>query len=127
VLVTSDRAGCDEAAAAVPGVATYSTKDGFGKYMGRMRHPSETWPAIEDAARQALSRATESVPFVIDGLVRLRSQFRTSEEADYAAMLPDSSRLDAYTIEITRDTFRAAHSAMLAVFQLAMRGRTSGD
>jgi D-amino peptidase len=127
VLVTSDAAGCSEAAAALPGVRTYATKEGFGKYMGRALHPSDTWPAIEAAAREAVLGAKSVAPYTIDGPVTLRSEFRTSEEADYGAMLPDSNRLDAYTIELTRPTLRIAHSAMLAVFQLAARGRVSGD
>ncbi len=127
VLVTSDDAGCAEASAAIPGGRTYSTKEGFGKYMGRMLHPSETWPAIESAARSAVDSASTTEPFCIDGPVSMRSEFRNSEEADYASMLPDCERIGAYAIELTRPTFRLAHSAMLAVFQLAMRGRASGD
>lgn len=127
VLITSDQAGCDEAVSTIPGVGAYATKEGFGKYMGRMLHPSETWPAIEAAAKRAVATASSIRPFVIGGPVTLRSEFRTSEEADYASMLPDSVRSDAYTIELTRPTFREAHSSMLAVFQLASRGRTSGD
>ncbi|MFI5385122.1 MAG: M55 family metallopeptidase [Fimbriimonadales bacterium] len=127
VFVCSDRVGCDEATAAISGVRTYATKSGFGKYMGRMLHPSETWPGIEAAASEAMAAGSSISPFVIDGPVTMRCEFRTSEEGDYAAMLPDSTRLDAYTIELTQASFRAAHSSMLAVFQLAMRGRTSGD
>ncbi|HTQ10120.1 MAG TPA: M55 family metallopeptidase [Fimbriimonadaceae bacterium] len=127
VLVTSDQAGCDEAVAAVPGVRTYATKEGYGRYMGRLLHPSETWPAMEAAAKEAVSAAGGIAPYAISGPVTMRAEFRNSEEADYASMLPDSVRVDAYTIELTRPTFRLAHSAMLAVFQLAMRGRASGD
>lgn len=125
VFVSSDAVGCKEAASCVSGIVAYSTKDGFGKYMGRMRHPSETWPAIQEAARSSLTASI--APYVIEGPVRLRAEFRMSEEADYASMLPGSTRLDAYTIEVERETFRKAHSTMLAVFQLAMRGRVSGD
>ncbi|HVT11312.1 MAG TPA: M55 family metallopeptidase [Fimbriimonadaceae bacterium] len=127
VLVTSDQAGCDEADETIPIVSVHATKEGFGKYMGRMRHPSETWPGIESASERAMAGAKAVTPYRIEGPVTLRSEFRTSEEVDYASMLPGSTRLDAYTIELTRPTFRQAHSAMLTVFQLAARGRTSGD
>lgn len=121
VFVSSDKAGCDEAAAVLGGVHTYATKAGYGKYMGRMLHPSETWPGIEAAASKAVSSPLE--PYVVAGPVTMRCEFRTSEEGDYAAMLPDCRRLDVYTVELTKPDFRAAHSAMLAVFQLAMRSR----
>lgn len=125
VLVTSDRVGCDEAVAAIPGVATFSTKEGYGRYMGRMLHPGETWAAIEEAARQAVS--SPNTPLVVDGPVAMRADFRQSEEADYASMLPDCNRVDAYGIELIRPTFVEAHRAMLAAFQLAARGRDSGS
>ena len=125
VLVTSDRAGCDEAVQALTGVTTYETKEAFGKYMGRMLHPSETWPAIEAAAKRAVQSAHDTVPYRITGPVTLRAEFRTSEEADYASILPSLSRRDAYTVELTGQALREAHSAMLAVFQLASKGRDS--
>lgn len=127
VFVSSDRSGCEEAHDAIAGVRTYETKEGYGKYMGRMLHPSETWPGIESAAREAVAESANVKPFINPCPVTMRSEFRTSEEGDYAAMLPDCKRPDAYTIELTRPSFRLAHSAMLAVFQLATRGRTSGD
>lgn len=127
VFVSSDEAGCAEASAVLSGVRTYATKEGFGKYMGRMLHPSETWPAIESCAREAVLAAPSINPYSVSEPVALRCEFRTSEEGDYASMLRDCSRLDAYTIELTRSDVRKAHSAMLAVFQLAMRGRISGD
>jgi D-amino peptidase len=125
VLLTSDQAGCNEADQILPGVLVYATKVGYGKYMGQMLHPSETWPAIEDLANIAVGASLNANAYRISGPVTLRSEFRTSEEADYAAMLPGIFRLDAYTVELTRPEFREAHSAMLAVFQLAIKGRDS--
>lgn len=127
VFVSSDKAGCDEAAAALRGVRTFATKEGYGKYMGRLLHPSETWPGIEASACEAVKSAASVAVYGVGEPVTLRAEFRTGEEGDYASMLPGSTRLDAYTIELTRPSFREAHSAMLAVFQLAMRGRASGD
>ena len=47
VTVSSDSAGCREAEALIPGVITTSTKEGYGRYMARLLHPSETGPAIQ--------------------------------------------------------------------------------
>ncbi len=125
VFVSSDRAGCAEARETIVGVETYETKQGYGKYMGRLKHPSETWPAIEQGARQALESLCE--PLVMAGPITMRSEFHTSNECDMAAKLPFVKRLDAYSVEASAATVRECHRLMLAAFQMASNGRTAGD
>lgn len=125
VLVTGDDETCAEATACVAGIETYSTKTGFGRYMGWAKHPSETGPGIEAAAIRAVSAATKIAPFVVSGLVTMRAQFRTAEEADLPALMEGVSRLDAYTLEWVRPDLLSAHRVMLSVFNLSIRGRQS--
>jgi len=127
VLVTSDRVACDEATDCIPGIQTYRTKDGFGRFMGRLKHPSETGPAIELAAKQALESAQSIKPYVIEGPVTMRAEFRTVEEADLPSQMENLTRLDAYTLEWTRPNFMSAHRAALSVFNMSMHGRRSGN
>jgi len=126
ILVTSDKAACDEAEACIPGVHVYSTKTACGRFMGTLKHPSVTGPGIEEAAAKALSGSKDTKPYVIEGPTTMRAQFRTVEEADLPAQLENVSRIDAYTLEWTRSDFMLAHRAALSVFNLSMRGRQSG-
>jgi D-amino peptidase len=127
VLVTSDQTGCDEALAAIPGVTTYTTKTGLGRYMGRLRHPSVTGPGIEAAAKRALESAQTVAPTVFAGRVKLRTTFRNVEEADLAATLPDVDRVDAYTLEWSGSDFLSAHQIAYNVFGMSIRGRASRE
>ncbi|AIE86412.1 M55 family metallopeptidase [Fimbriimonas ginsengisoli] len=127
LLVTSDDAGCDEAKGALPGVTTYSTKTGFGRYMGRLKHPSVTGPGIEDAAAKAISSARVVPTHGTAEPTTMRVAFRTVEEADTASTLEGTQRVDAYSVEWTRPDFLGAHRTAYNVFHLSMQGRRFGS
>ena len=126
LLVTSDDVGCKEALDCLPGVRTFSTKVGFGRYMGQLAHPETTGPAIEAAAHEALKNAESCRPYSIGGAVTMRAEFRNVEEADLAAQLENVNRLSGYTVEWTRPSFMTAHRAALSVFNMSIQGRRSG-
>ena len=127
VLVTSDQIACAEAKNDVPGIHTYTTKEGLGRFMGKLKHPSETGPGIESASFQAMQKVANIEPYVINGAVTMRATFRTVEEADLPSQIENVARPDAYTLEWTRANFMAAHRAAISVFNLSMRGRQSGS
>jgi len=109
-MVSSDAAGCAEAAALIPGLETAVTKEGYGRYMGRLLHPSETAPLIEAAAERAVLRAGEIAPKRYAEPTTIRVEFNRAEEADMGARLvTEPTRIDAYTLEGTFDTYTAAH------------------
>jgi D-amino peptidase len=127
VLVTSDQAGCDEAVRHVPGVGTYATKFGLARYMGRLLHPSVTGPGIEATAEAALKNRALVPPKHLEGPVKMQVTFRTVEEADLAATLPEVRRINGDTLEWERDTFLLAHRTAYNVFNLSMQGRRSRE
>ena len=126
VLLTSDSVACIEATDCIPGVRTYSTKNGFGRYMGRLLHPSVTGPGIEMAAQAALEAVSTISPYVIEGPVTMKAEFRAIEEADLPAQLEGVERMDGYTLQWTRSDFMSAHRAALTIFNLSIQGRRSG-
>ena len=125
VLVTTDDAGVAEARAVLPESELFSTKEGYGRYHGRLKHPSETGPEIEQAAREGCARAPSIPPYVIGGRVRMRAEFHKVEEADMAATLPGLKRVDGYTIEWVKANMLEAHSFAYNVFTMSIRGRAS--
>jgi len=122
VFVSSDKAGCDEAAALIPGVATAAVKYGLGRYMGRVLHPSETGPLIEAAAEKAV-RGLKSI-----GTIKAaepstyRIEFNRSEEADFAAKHPAATRVDGYTIEVVGATYEVAHQLAQNIISFSANG-----
>ena len=127
VTVSSDRAGCDEIEALIPGVETAAVKVGLGRYMGRMLHPSETGPMIEAAAKRGVSRAKETKPWKAAEPCTYRIEFNRSEEADFAAKHPAAKRLDAYTLESVSPNYREAHRVAQNIIAFSLSGGRSGN
>lgn len=125
VLVTGDDQTCAETAETVLGAATYCTKTGMGRYMGQLRHPSETGAGIEEAARKAFERRDEVSPFQFLGEIEMEAEFRTTEEADLVSTMEGIQRLSGYRVRWRRSDFLTAHRAMLAVFNMSIQGRRS--
>jgi len=122
VMVSSDKAGCDEAAALIAGVATAPVKFGLGRYMGRVLHPSETGPLIEAAAEKGVRAARSIKPGKVAEPSTYRIEFNRSEEADFAAKHPAANRLDAYTIEVVGATYEIAHQLAQNIISFSANG-----
>lgn len=127
VCVTSDTAGCAEAQSLVPGVSTAEVKEGFGRYMGRLRHPSETGPLVEAAAKAGVAKAGQIAPWIVEGAATAKIAFNRAEMADTVAKLVGAARLDAYTVEYRAEDFQTAHRAIWTMLALSFIGRDSGD
>lgn len=121
VTVSSDQAGCLEAAGLLPGVETFATKFGLGRYMGRLLHPHETGPGIEAAAKRGLL-AKRAKPFVTSGPIKITLEFNRSEDADLCATLTEVTRIDAYACEGVGDDFERAHRAVWNMIETASMG-----
>lgn len=125
VMVSSDTAGCAEASTVVSGLHTAVVKEGLGRYMGRLLHPSETSTLIEDAAKAAVSTSSSISPWKPNEPVRVKIEFNRSEETDVACQMLGWERLDAYTIEFTADDWPTAHIATRRA--MAMGGTGAGS
>lgn len=122
VTVSSDEAGCAEASSFFDRVATASVKVGYGRYMARCLHPSETWPLIERAAFEGVqARATIGSYLPTDLTTRI--EFNSTHEADYACRLPGAGKTDAYTVEYRAGDVLELHRAMRMLMSLSLQGR----
>jgi len=122
VMVSSDLAGCREAESLVPGLACAVTKEGYGRYMGRLRHPSETGPDIEHAAEQGFKEREMAKPVRIQEPTHIEIEFNRAEEADMVARLTTVRRSDAYTVEGTFSTYEEAHQVIWNCVGMSFEG-----
>jgi D-amino peptidase len=122
VMISSDDAGCAEAAALIPAIQTASVKEGFGRYMGRLHHPSDTGPLIEAAAARAIGQISAAAPHRWEEPTHISVEFNRSEEADMGAKLPGVTRSDAYTLEGQYATYQEAHQAIWNLMALSFQG-----
>jgi len=124
-LVSSDRAGCEEAQALIPGVCTAITKDGFGRYMGQLIHPEETAKIIEKAAQDAVEKASQLDPWLPDMPITVRIEFNRSEETDAALKLIGTRRVDGYTVEYIGESWAEVHQAAWQIIHYADLGHAA--
>jgi D-amino peptidase len=125
VAVSSDHAGCAEAAGLIPGVETIEVKLGYGRFMCQTRHPAETGPAITHGVAAAISRRAEIAALVPDEACTVRIEFNRTEEADLCERIPGVSRLDGYSLEFGPHTFPIVHRAIGTFVAMAQMGAGS--
>lgn len=122
VMVSSDDAGCAEARNFFANVATASTKSGYGRYMARCLHPSETAALIERAAFEGVERRSTVGSYLPTDLTT-RIEFNMTNEADYACRMPGAKKEDGYTVSYTAQSVPELHRAMRMLMSLALQGR----
>lgn len=124
VMVSSDLAGCNEAESAINGVRTANVKEGLGRYMATLLHPSDTGPLIEKAAADAVS-SIKVKPWVPEEPVRVRIEFNRTEECDVACQMLGWVRSGAYIVDFKADDWPTAHIATRRA--MAMGGTGAGS
>lgn len=122
VMVSSDDAGCREAAHFFDRVATADVKAGYGRYMARCLHPSETAAIIERAAFEGVERRATIGSYMPTDLIA-RIEFNQTSEADYACRMPGTKKADAYTVEYVAQDVIELHRAMRMLMSLGISGR----
>lgn len=129
IMISSDQAGCDEAAELIPGIKAAVVKTGLGRYMGRLKHPSETGPLIREAARRAVVAGliARPVPARIEEPVTITLEQNRSEEADAVAMLPCFQRKDGFVCQGVFPTWMEAHRWTIRAFLTAAAAHRAGE
>jgi D-amino peptidase len=123
VAVSSDDAGCREASALFPGVHTAVVKYGYGRYMARCLHPSQSAPLIERAATQGVRDSHGVKPWTprgkkLDCLI----EFNRQEHADFACRMPGARKDSAYGVTYEASTTEELHRAARMLMALAGLG-----
>lgn len=127
VCISSDQAGCAEAANLVPGIATAVVKEGLGRYSGLLYHPADTAPVIEAAAKRGCEHAKSIEPWRPTAPLAVTLEFHQTEEADYAARLVGVSRIDAYTVEYVAKDWAEMHRAAWSMIFTAGHGGSTNS
>ncbi|MEA2220583.1 MAG: D-amino peptidase [Solirubrobacteraceae bacterium] len=104
VLVTGDRASCDEATALLgPGLTTVAVKQGLGATSARMIPPARARRLVYDGARAALSDLGAVAPYDPGSPCEIKVEFKGTQPADRLRFHPGVERLDGRTIRVSAD------------------------
>lgn len=127
VAVSSDTAGCDEFTAYKTGGVAAETKTGYGRYMGRLWHPTDTADVIYQAVQVGLKNRQKVRPLAFEGRLKVEIEFNRQEEANTVAKLQGFTQTDGYTVVTERANYREAHTAIWNAVGMSGIGRESGD
>lgn len=122
VFISSDEAGCAEAADRIHHIRTAAVKKGFGRYMGECLSPDQTAPLIEEGVHEALTHRSDIHPWLPAEPTTITVEFNRSEEADMCSKLLMANRLDAYTMEVKFDSYLKAHQACWVLMAMSFQG-----
>jgi len=122
VAISSDAAGCAEAANLVPGIATAAVKTGLGRYMADCLHPAETAPLISAAVEDGIRRRHEIGVTQLSGPVTAKMEFNRAEETEIMLRLPFFERVDGYSVMTTGRDFDSVHRLIWTGINLSFQG-----
>ncbi len=103
VLVTGDRALCEEVAELAPSCRTVAVSEGEGAST-RSLHPAAAVTAIRTAAEEALNGPRPPVPSVL-GPHRLEITYHDAGAAYVRSQYPGAALVDDHTVAIEQDDF----------------------
>jgi D-amino peptidase len=122
VFISSDEAGCREATERWPEIGSVAVKKGLGRYMAECLSPDQTGPMIEEGVQRALANHKEIRPWLPNEPTTISVEFNRSEEADMCEKLFFAKRVDAYTLEVTFDSYLLAHQACWNLMSMSQQG-----
>jgi len=118
-LVAGDCAACEEARALLGNVTTVAVKEGVSRSAGRCLPLAKARDLIEQAARDAVSRAGEYRPFTFSSPTTVSVTFTDPSYADSAEYLDSVTRVDGRTIHFQAQDYLAAFERFNALHFLA--------
>jgi len=117
VLVTGDRAVTEEARALLGEIETAVVKKGVTRTAAQCLHPKVAQDLIRQAAERAL--AVAPAPFSIEPPITVQVVFKNALQADQAALLPGSQRMDGRTVAWTGEDMPTVYKSFRALVALA--------
>ncbi|MFN2459832.1 MAG: M55 family metallopeptidase [Candidatus Velthaea sp.] len=118
VLITGDRVTVEGARRAMPWITGVVVKDGIGRYAVNSLSPGAARELIRACAKTAIERIAEAQPFVFAPPVVLELDFVSTQNADFAELIPGFERTGGRTVRFEHDDFRVVFRAYHAAFRL---------
>lgn len=119
VFVAGDNEVCREAEAALGGVETVAVKQAITRYSARSLHPAKACELIEAGVKKALENLGQYKLYQPEGPYTFSLQFIQSGQADAAAMMPGTVRVDASTVSFSHEDYIEAFRGLRCMISLA--------
>ncbi len=121
VLVTGDTAVCAEAQTLLPRVHTVAVKEAINTHAANHLHPARACDLIRAEAEKATREAAEIDPVVASKPVAIAIEFKGTEGADWAELVPGVTRVGGTRVEFSAPDFLQAFRIFYACMHLSSR------
>ncbi len=119
VLLTGDDRACANARELFPGIHTVETKRAITRYSAEALSPSQSCSAIRTGAAVAVRAASTTAPIRATLPVRIEVEMADVGQADAAALMPGTVRVDGVTVAYDAQDYPTALRAMRTWLSLA--------
>lgn len=119
VLVSGDSAVAAEAKALLPHVHTVTVKEATGATAAKNLHPKRARDLIRMEAAHALMQAKSIEPLRAKTPIEMVVEFKSSDAADFAAMIPTVRRVGGTRLEFEADDYLEAFRTFYAIVTIS--------
>ncbi|HIE44394.1 MAG TPA: hypothetical protein EYP78_06345, partial [Candidatus Omnitrophica bacterium] len=105
VLITGDRAACEEASSYIPNIEMAVVKEGINRTGAICLSKETARELIKEKAKKALKRRDEIKPYKINGPFELVTEYVSSDTASAVSQRWGVEKIDSKTIKIKADNF----------------------
>jgi D-amino peptidase len=118
VLITGDRTTVEGARVHLPWITGVAIKESIGRFAADSLSPVEAQRRIREGARAAIERLSEARPFVFEPPIHLEIDFVSTQNADFAELIPGVERIGGRTIHYVHDDYRVVFRLFMAALRL---------
>jgi D-amino peptidase len=121
LMLSGDQTACAQASELLGNIETAVVKKAVSRMAAECLPLQATGELIKKAAAQAVKRLKAGdapKPYIVAAPVQVTIDFNTSDQADQAAIFPESRRLDGRRLALTADNMLAAYLAFQAALAM---------
>jgi D-amino peptidase len=118
VLITGDRATIEQTRAEMPWIEGVIVKESIGRFAVNSVSPERARALIHAGARRAIERLPAARPYVFEAPLTLELDFVSTQNADFAELIPGFDRIGGRTVRFVHDDYRTLFRAYVAAFRL---------
>lgn len=119
VAVSGDDVLAAEAQAALPNVEAVIVKHAITRFSARSLHPAKACEKIQAGVEKALKNKGQYQPMQLKGPFTFAVQFIHAGQADGAAMMPGTVRVNSSTVSFSHEDFIEAFRGLRCMISLA--------
>ncbi|MBI9013253.1 MAG: M55 family metallopeptidase [Clostridiales bacterium] len=121
IAVVGDQALAEEVNSFIPETETIIVKKGLSRFSALSIHPTKARELIYDGVKKALEKTDKIKPFKLTEPITMEIDFKDSNMAEVAALIPGVTRPEPRTISYTGDSKTIFDLQELIIFRLVDR------